>query len=101
MTDLVPTYKIEQIVDVPRHARLHYGRAVSAEDTFYILHSQLCLDKSTDLRLCAYSRALDNGLPEPLWESHLDEPMPLSIVGGKLWPGVIAGHETKAGVDFE
>lgn len=42
MTDLVPADQIEQIVGARRHPLAHLGRAVSAEQTVYILHSQRC-----------------------------------------------------------
>ncbi len=39
-----PADQIEQIVGIRRHSQAHFGRAVSAERTVYILHSQRCLD---------------------------------------------------------
>lgn len=92
MTDIVPAYKIEQIVGKPRHSRIHYGRAVSDEQTFYILHSQNCVDDNPDLRECDFSVALDNnGINLDLWEHHQDGPVVLSIVDGRLFPGPVAG----------
>lgn len=44
MTEIVPDPKIQQIVGVYRHDTLHYGRAVTAEQRVYILHSRECLD---------------------------------------------------------
>lgn len=67
MSDLVPADQIEQIVGARRHKLAHLGRAVSAEQTVYVLHSFACRDSGIDLRTCVYSRALDagiGGLPE-------------------------------------
>ena len=86
MTDLVDTYKIEQIVGVPRHAHKHYGRAVSDEKTFYILHSGYCKENAVDLRVCGYSRALDNGLDMNHWAGYEDKPVVLVIQFGRLVP---------------
>ena len=38
MSDLVNPADIERIVGVQRHPKRHYARAVSAEQTVYILH---------------------------------------------------------------
>jgi hypothetical protein len=78
----VPAEDIEQIVGVPRHATLHYGRAVSIERRVYILHSQDCHDHYTDLRRCPYSRALDLGITETEWT--MDQPVALEIWDGRL-----------------
>src|SRR6516225_10738811 len=59
LTDLVPAKDIERIVGVARHPIEHWGRAVSTEQTVYILHSKECLDKGGELRDCPYSEALD------------------------------------------
>lgn len=67
MTDLVPSDAIEQIVGVGRHDTKHWGRAISAEQTVYILHSQQCLDSGVDLRDCPYSLALDDGIDIDDW----------------------------------
>jgi hypothetical protein len=86
MTDLVPDEDIERIVGVSRHYRLHYGRAVSAEQTIYILHSKRCKDKGIDLRECRYSIALDRGIPMAAWTGHEDVPVELGIWDGRLVP---------------
>lgn len=75
MTKLVSPEDIERIVGCKRHADKHFGRIVSSVDTshrdgeyphrqatIYILHSHACRDSGIDLRQCAYSRALDNGV---------------------------------------
>lgn len=67
MTDLVPAEDIERIVGVQRHPTQHYARAVSAEQTVYILHSHECLASGIDLRECRYSLALDNGIRQDEW----------------------------------
>lgn len=78
MTDLVDATDIERIVGVPRHATLHLGRAVTAECRVYILHSEECRQRNTDLRACAYSFALDHGEQGPeYWP--LDQPLTLSL----------------------
>lgn len=87
MTELVPAEKIETIVGRERHATAHYGRAVSEEDTLYILHSQHCLETRGDLRECIYSLALDNGLRLRDWGRYVDMPMRLAITEtGRLVP---------------
>lgn len=79
MTDTVPIEDIERIVGVPRAAKAHYARAVSAEQTVYILHSRECLDSGVDLRLCRFSLALDNGIDLAEWRE--DWPVRIEIVG--------------------
>ena len=67
MTKLVSPSDIERIVGVTRAAHEHWGRAVSAEQTVYILHSQTCLDSGVDLRDCPFSVALDLGIDVDDW----------------------------------
>lgn len=86
MTDLVPTEDIERIVGTKRRYAVHYGRAVSAEETVYILHSKVCLESGTDLRECRFSRALDRGIDMEVWEGHEDTPVALAIWDGHLVP---------------
>lgn len=43
MTERVPADEIENIVGRKRSVKDHYARAVSAEQTVYILHSRECL----------------------------------------------------------
>lgn len=80
MSDLVPKSQIEATVGVKRSPDRHIGRAVSAEDRFYILHSENCLTKHPDLRDCPYSKALDRGV---VW-APLDTPVLLAITNGQL-----------------
>lgn len=71
MTDLVDPSHIEEIVGVIRSPTLHFGRAVSSEGIFYILHSQQCRDTRTDLRECPWSKALDLGIDFPVEDETL------------------------------
>lgn len=86
MADLVPAEKIEGIVGVARHDRLHLGRAVSAEQRVYVLHSRACLDSGIDLRECVYSVALDWGILLGDWVDMEDRPVSLEIERGRLVP---------------
>ena len=52
MTNLVPASEIENIVGRRRHERAHYGRAVSDEEVFYILHSKNCLEDNPEKEYC-------------------------------------------------
>jgi hypothetical protein len=79
VSDLVDPDKIEAIVGVERHATRHYARAVSAEQTVFILHSKRCLLGTPDLRECLFSVALDNGIDLDVWADHQDRPMRVSI----------------------
>lgn len=93
MTKIVPAEQIEQIVGCPRHPRLHLARAVSDEQTVYILHSQLCLGIHHDLRNCLYSRALDRGIALEVWSGFQDKPVVVWIAdAGKLEPDSLTTH---------
>lgn len=85
MTDLVPATDIERIVDVTRHPTEHWGKAVSADQRVYILHSQECLADHPDLRDCSYSQALDDGIDPRRWTE--DVPLLLTIYDpdGEAW----------------
>jgi len=84
MSDLVPADRIEAIVGAVRHPTDHIGRAVSAEETVYILHSQECRDSGVDLRECPYSLALDFGIDLGGWVE--DAPVRLAFVDDRLVP---------------
>lgn len=84
MTDLVDASKIEQIVGTKRHPTKHYGRAVSVEETVYILHPETCRHYHDDLRDCRYSRALDGGISEEIWAGYEDKPVELSAIGDRV-----------------
>jgi hypothetical protein len=79
VTDLVPAADIERIVGAARHPTEHLGRAVSTEQTVYILHSQKCRDSGIDLRDCAFSVALDHGIDMSDWDGWEDQPVTLDI----------------------
>uniref|UniRef100_A0AAU7J8E8 Uncharacterized protein n=2 Tax=unclassified bacterial viruses TaxID=12333 RepID=A0AAU7J8E8_9VIRU len=79
MSRLESAERIEGIVGAPRHATLHLGRAVSAEQRVYILHSAECLRTYRDLRACPFSVALDEGIDMFDWSGFEDRPVALSI----------------------
>lgn len=94
MSDIVPSDQIEAIVGAKRHPRHHIGRAASAEQTVYILHSQRCKDSGIDLRECAWSVALDRGIDgDPLWDDCQDRPVLLHIHHGALMPITVSWLE--------
>lgn len=84
MSDPVDPSKIEGIVGATRHPTEHIARAVSAEQTVYILHSAECLSYGFDLRGCPFSTALDRGIDVTVWVE--DEPLTVAVVGGRLVP---------------
>jgi hypothetical protein len=86
MSDLVSTDRIEHIVGASRRATAHLARAVSAEQTVYVLHSRDCLESGIDLRNCAFSTALDRGIDPHDWSGWEDAPMVVDIDGGVLVP---------------
>ena len=90
MSDLVPPDKIEQIVGARRHRTAHIVRAVSSEQTVYILHSQKCLDdcliRGVDLRDCVFSLALDRGIEPERWAGREDRPFVAGLWQGRLVP---------------
>lgn len=71
--------KIEAIVGAKRDAVLHIGRAVSAEQRVYILHSVACVATGRDLRNCEYSEALDDGIDLEIWGPLQDRPVIVDI----------------------
>jgi len=82
MTKLEDPSKIEEIVGAERHQTDHIGRAISAEQRVYILHSNDCAAEvadGLDLRDCWYSRALDRGIDMRVWEGYQDMPVVLEI----------------------
>lgn len=84
MSERVSSSEIEAIVGVQRHPTAHYGRAVSSEQRFYILHSLECVAAFEDLRGCPFSLALDCGLDRAHWLTRQDRAVSLSIVEGAL-----------------
>lgn len=79
MIELVDPTEIEEIVGTRRHKTYHLARAVSAEETVYIMHSQVCVDTGRDLRDCPFSLALYRGIPVWLWNGKLDRVVTLFI----------------------
>jgi hypothetical protein len=86
VSDLVPAAQIEGIVGVARHPTEHWGRAVSAQRTVFILHSAECRASGRDLRWCPYSLALDEGIEDEDWAGWEDRPVRLAIQGFLLVP---------------
>lgn len=86
MSNLVPAEDIEAIVGQQRHNTCHYGRAVTAEQTLYILHSHKCVETGQDLRECSYSLALDRGISTKAWQGFEDEAVVLYIENHRLRP---------------
>lgn len=84
MTKRVPSDQIERIVGAARHDWKHYARAVSAEQTVYVLHSRACLDSGIDLRDCEFSRALDRGINPARWVQ--DRALIVEVIKGWLMP---------------
>lgn len=86
MSDLVSASDIERIVGVIRHKTEHYGRAVSDEETVYILHSRECLESGIDLRDCVFSTALDRGINMEAWLDMQDAAVRLGVWDRRLIP---------------
>lgn len=86
MTDRVPADQIERIVGARRRKSAHLARAVSAEKTVYILHPEECIRRQADLRLCAFSLALDRGIEMDDWAPAQDKPVEVSIWHRRLVP---------------
>lgn len=86
MSERVPADQIEQIVGIQRHPTRHYARAVSAEETMYILHSQECRDAYDDLRDCPWSLALDRGIDLAEWDGYEDRPVLVRVRDRRLVP---------------
>mgnify|MGYP003608169642 CR=1 FL=1 len=79
MSELEAAGKIEGIVGAKRHPIQHIARAVSAEQRVYVLHSEQCAASGIDLRECAYSVALDEGIDLGEWQGSEDQPVVLAI----------------------
>lgn len=86
MSDLVSPDAIEEIVGAKRLSSVHLGRAVSAEQKVYVLHSQRCRDSGADLRACDFSLALDRGIEPSSWAGMEDVPVALGIWHRRLVP---------------
>ncbi|MEO7018384.1 MAG: hypothetical protein ABI067_17890 [Leifsonia sp.] len=79
MSRLESPKAIEKIVGARRHATDHLGRAISAEERVYILHSTECAASGIDLRTCVFSEALDYGIDMDVWGDFQDVPVVLAI----------------------
>lgn len=79
MSRLESARSIEAKVGAKRHATEHLGRAVSATERVYILHSTSCVASGIDLRDCEYSDALDLGIDLAIWAPFQDVPVVLGI----------------------
>lgn len=79
MSQLETEAKTIEVVGIPRQATEHMGRAVSAEQRVYILHSQECKNSGIDLRECPFSIALDDGIDPDVWREYEDIPVTLAI----------------------
>lgn len=90
MSELVDSDSIEAIVGAKRHLTDHLARADSETEMVYILHSQECKDRYTDLRECPFSIALDRGIKHPTpwstWRQTQDQPVRVEVVNGYLVP---------------
>lgn len=90
MTAKVAPDDIEHLVGKPRSHYEHWGRVI-AEDwvggsqttRFYILHSVVCVRIHQDLRLCPFSKGLDD-LDWFDWPEN--EPVRLRLVNNRLVP---------------
>lgn len=80
---VVPEEDIEHIVGVPRWFQEHIGRWRPDSGSFYILHSQECLDSTPDLRDCAFSAAMAvQGWDVAFMREYLGRPCVLEINRG-------------------
>ena len=95
MSDLVPSENIERIVGTTRDRLAHYGRAVSDEQTVYILHSHECKNSGIDLRDCRFSIALDRGICIEDWDGFEDVAVALSIRSNDRHLIPVAGTEVE------
>ena len=86
MTKREASDEIEAIVGVKRYEILHIGRAVSAEQRVFIMHSKACVESGIDLNDCRFSKALDNGIDPQEWDGWEDKPVILDVEDDALVP---------------
>lgn len=89
MSRLESAETIEATVGANRHEVHHIGRAVSAEQRVYVLHSKRCRsDFGKGLTSCRFSRALDLGILPQEWAGFEDQAVELKIskTTGRLLP---------------
>lgn len=95
MSRLESAATIEAKVGAKRHPSEHLGRAVSATERVYVLHSDECVARGVDLRECEFSLALDEGIDLEVWDRYQDRPV-LVVVdadSGRLHPRLYAGGD--------
>lgn len=91
VADLVDPGQIERIVGARRHSIKHLGRVVTADHTTYILHSEHCRSRGLDLRECAFSVAMDDGVDDAEFEGYTDRAIVMGVdSNGVLLPAEIA-----------
>ncbi|MDQ1113971.1 hypothetical protein QE418_003419 [Microbacterium testaceum] len=92
MSEIQDSDVVEATVGTERREDEHLGRAVTAEERMYVLHSRQCIESGIDVRACAFSAALDRGIDERVWRDHMDTPVVLAIGGalGDLEPRATA-----------
>lgn len=100
MTELVPPTEIEALVGAKRHPVLHLGRADSATETVYILHSELCRSTGIDLRACVFSQALDRGIDERHWVDQQDRAVVLTLLVGPALRPALSTDAERAGIEL-
>ncbi len=96
MSKLESSETIEATVGSQRHPVRHIGRAVSAEQRVYVLHSERCrADFGKGLTSCPYSRALDLGILPQEWAGFEDMAVALKIskATGRLLPMASKDHQ--------
>lgn len=94
MSARVPADQIEEIVGAKRHPTRHYARAVSSEQTVYVLHSEECRARYDDLRYCPWSLALDRGIDVADWSGREDVAVLVRVRDGRLIPDPGEGRVT-------
>lgn len=84
MVEQISAEQATNKVGVDRHNKVHLGRASSADQKVYILHSGECLiETGGNLLSCEYSQALEWGIDSSKWEE--DIPTVLGIFNGRLY----------------
>ena len=86
MTDLEDPTTIETTVGARRSETEHVARADTATQRVTILHSAQCVASTPDLRDCAFSKALDEGIDYRHWRPFTDRPVRVYLAGRMLVP---------------
>ncbi len=79
MSEVQEPAVVRAVVGADRREGEHVGRVVSEEERVYVLHSERCIASGIDLRVCAFSAALDRGIDAAVWREHMDVPVVLGI----------------------